>query len=82
MDFPFIGGRIKTDKLTENICRNLNLELALKETSSWTKAWKNIETPLSEVKAVGLMGCYHLDYFTNQIHFAGHYVTIYGYDDE
>jgi hypothetical protein len=27
MDFPFIGGRVKPDVLTENICRNLNLEL-------------------------------------------------------
>lgn len=83
MDFPFIGGRVKTDKLTENICRNLNLKLDVKETSSLKKAWKNIEVPLSEGKAVGLkLDCYHLDYFTNKIHFAGHYATIYGYDDK
>ena len=83
MDFPFIGGRIKTDKLTENICRNLNLKLEVKETSSLNKAWKNIEEPLSNGKAVGLkLDCYHLDYFTNKIHFAGHYATIYGYDDK
>ena len=44
MDFPFIGGRVKTDKLTENICRNLNLKLEVKETSSIKKAWKNIRT--------------------------------------
>jgi len=24
MDFPFIGGRVKTDLLTENLCRNLH----------------------------------------------------------
>lgn len=83
MDFPFIGGRVKTDKLTENICRNLNLKLIIQETSSLKKAWKNIEVPLSEGKAVGLkLDCYHLDYFTNKIHFAGHYVAMYGYDDE
>ncbi len=82
MDFPFIGGRIKTDKLTENICRNLHLKLESKETSSLRKAWQNIEVPLANGKAVGLkLDCYHLDYFTNKIHFAGHYVTIYGYDD-
>ena len=34
MNFPFIGGRIKTDLLTQNIARNLNLELSVKETSS------------------------------------------------
>lgn len=83
MDFPFIGGRVKTDRLTENICRNLNLKLDIKETSSIKKAWKNIETPLNNGKAVGLkLDCYHLDYFTDKIHFAGHYATIYGYDDE
>lgn len=83
MDFPFIGGRVKTDKLTENICRNLNLKLEVKETSSIKKAWKNIEVPLSNGKAVGLkLDCYHLDYFTNKIHFAGHYATIYGYDNK
>ncbi|BFP41706.1 BtrH N-terminal domain-containing protein [Flavobacteriaceae bacterium GF1] len=82
MDFPFIGGRIKTDKLTENICRNLHLKLESKETSSLRKAWQNIKVPLANGKAVGLkLDCYHLDYFTNKIHFAGHYVTIYGYDD-
>ncbi len=83
MDFPFIGGRVKTDVLTENICRNLHLKLEIKETSSLKKAWKNVEEPLSNGKAVGLkLDCYHLDYFTNKIHFAGHYVAMYGYDDE
>lgn len=83
MNFPFIGGRVKTDKLTENICKHLNLKLEVKETSSLKKAWKNIEQPLSEGKAVGVkLDCYHLDYFTNKIHFAGHYATIYGYDKE
>jgi len=83
MNFPFIGGRVKTDKLTENICRNLNLKLNRKETSSLKKAWANIEKPLLENKAVGLkLDCYHLDYFTNKIHFAGHYATMYGFDQE
>ena len=29
MDFPFIGGRVKPDVLTENIARNLNLRACL-----------------------------------------------------
>ena len=83
MDFPFIGGRVKTDVLTENICRNLLLKLEVKETSSINKAWKNIEEELLNGKAVGLkMDCYHLDYFSNKIHFAGHYAAMYGYDEE
>lgn len=83
MDFPFIGGRIKPDVLTENICRNLNLELTVKETSSVKKAWANVKEHIDAGKAVGLkLDCYHLEYFSRKIHFAGHYASIYGYDDK
>lgn len=83
MDFPFLGGRVKPDALTENICRNLNLNLEVKETSSIKKAWKNVEECIDKGKAVGLkLDCYHLDYFTTKIHFAGHYASLYGYDEE
>jgi len=82
MDIPFIGGRIKNDLITENICRNLKLELRIKETSSIKKAWKNVEDALAQNHVVGLkLDCYHLDYFTAKIHFAGHYVAMYGYDN-
>jgi ethanolamine transporter EutH len=37
MNFPFIGGRITPDVLTQNIARNLNLEIEVKETSSSEK---------------------------------------------
>jgi hypothetical protein len=83
MDFPFIGGRVKPDVLTENICRNLNLKLNVKETSSIKRAWENIENPLSTGKAVGIkLDSYYLEYFTSKIHFAGHYVAMYGYDEQ
>jgi len=83
MDFPFIGGRIKPDLLTEKLCKNLNLKLDIKETSSAKKAWANVEENILKGKAVGLkLDCYHLEYFTNKIHFAGHYVAMYGYDEE
>jgi len=82
MDFPFIGGRIKMDLLTENLCRNLNLELEVKETSSIKKAWNNVKPYIDQGKAVGLkLDCYHLEYFSRKIHFAGHYATLYGYDE-
>jgi len=82
MDFPFIGGRVKPDILTENICKNLNLKLEVTETSSVKKAWENISKHIDNGKAVGLkLDCYHLEYFTNKIHFAGHYTAMYGYDD-
>ena len=83
MDFPFIGGRIKQDLLTQNIAKNLNLKLTVNETSSKKKAWEEVKKLLDTGKAVGLkLDCYHLEYFSNPIHFAGHYVAIIGYDDE
>lgn len=83
MDFPFMGGRIKTDLLTRNIARNLNLELVVKETASAPKAWNNVKELLNSGQAVGLkLDCYYLEYFSNPFHFAGHYAAIYGYDDK
>mgnify|MGYP000911143202 FL=1 len=83
MNFPFIGGRIKTDLLTQNLAKNLNLELTVKETSSTQKAWESVKELLDNGKVVGLkLDCYHLEYFSNPFHFAGHYAAIYGYDNE
>ncbi|MFU1856095.1 BtrH N-terminal domain-containing protein [Sphingobacterium sp. NGMCC 1.201703] len=82
MDFPFLGGRIKTDLLTKNLCNHLNLELTVRETSSKAKAWKQVKQLLDAGQIVGLkLDAYYLEYFTNPFHFAGHYVAIYGYDD-
>lgn len=83
MDFPFIGGRVKPDVLTENIARNLNLELSVKETASAQKAWQSVKELVDDGQVVGLkLDCFHLEYFSRPIHFAGHYVALYGYDNE
>lgn len=83
MAFPFIGGRIKPDVLTQNIARNLNLELTVKETSSNQKAWESVKKLLDSGQVVGLkLDCFHLEYFSNPFHFAGHYVAIYDYDKD
>ena len=83
MSFPFIGGRIKPDTLTENIARNLSLELSVKETSSQQKAWDSVKQLVDKGQFVGLkLDCFHLDYFTNPIHFAGHYVALLNYDEQ
>ncbi len=83
MDFPFIGGRIKPDALTQNIATNLNLKLVVEETSSIKKAWMNVKNNIDNNIAVGLkLDCYYLDYYTNKIHFAGHYAAMYGYDEK
>lgn len=82
MSFPFLGGRIKEDELTQNLCRNLGLNLEAKETSSVKTAWQNVKEKVDQEIPVGLkLDCYHLDYFKHKIHFAGHYVAMYGYDE-
>lgn len=83
MNFPFIGGRVKPDALTENIARNLNLELIIKETSSTQKAWDNVKELVDNGQVVGLkLDCFYLEYFSQPFPFSGHYVAIYGYDNE
>jgi hypothetical protein len=82
MDFPFIGGRIKSDLLTQNITRHLNLKLKVQETSSVKKAWENVKEKIDLGIPVGIkLDSYYLDYFTKKFHFAGHYVAMYGYDE-
>lgn len=82
MSFPFIGGRIKPDLLTKNITKNLDLELIVKETSSQKKAWNEVKMLIDQGQSVGLkLDCYHLEYFTKPFHFAGHYASLYGYDN-
>lgn len=83
MDYPFIGGRVKPDELTANLCRNLELELDVRETSSKKKAWTQVREEIDKGNVVGLkLDCYHLEYFGVKHHFAGHYVAMYGYDEK
>jgi hypothetical protein len=83
MEYPFIGGRIKTDQLTVNITKNMNLDLSVQETSSVKKAWEQVAPSIDRETPVGLkLDAYHLEYFSSKIHFAGHYVALYGYDDK
>lgn len=83
MEFPFLGGRCKPDILTENIVKNLNLNIEVSQTTSKAKAWENVKSKIDNGIPVGLkLDSYFLDYFIQKIHFAGHYVSIYGYDNE
>ncbi len=82
MPFPFLGGRIKQGLITENICRNLNLNLTELRTTSKKKAWTNVKEKLDLGIPVGLqLDSYYLDYFKVKVHFAGHYAAITHYDD-
>lgn len=83
MDFPFIGGRVKPDELTANLATRLRLTVKIQETSSVDKAWQNVRNCIEHGIPVGLkLDSYYLDYFTNKVHFAGHYAVLYGIDDE
>ncbi|GFE23227.1 BtrH N-terminal domain-containing protein [Streptomyces libani] len=83
MGFPFLGGRVKPFELTRNLAAALGLELLIGETTSPRKAWQNVAAPLDAGRPVGLqLDSYHLDYFTTKVHFGGHVVAMYGYDDQ
>jgi hypothetical protein len=83
MGFPFLGGRCKQDVLTENIAKSLNVKLRVKETASKAKAWEFVNSNIDNGIPVGLkLDMYYLEYFEGKIHFAGHYVTMYGYDEK
>lgn len=82
MGFPFLGGRVKPFELTKNLATTLGLELLVQETASPRKAWENVAAPIDAGQPVGLqLDSYHLDYFGTKVHFGGHVVAMYGYDD-
>ncbi|MDP9867345.1 MULTISPECIES: BtrH N-terminal domain-containing protein [Streptosporangium] len=82
MDFPFLGGRVKPFDLTRNLATRLGLELLVQETTSPRRAWENVTAPIDAGRPVGLqLDSYHLDYFGSKVHFGGHVVAMYGYDD-
>ncbi|MFE1027052.1 BtrH N-terminal domain-containing protein [Streptomyces sp. NPDC058818] len=82
MSFPFLGGRVKPFELTRSLAAVLGLELRVGETSSPRKAWQNVVAPIDAGRPVGLqLDSYHLDYFSSKVHFGGHVVAMYGYDE-
>lgn len=83
LPLPFVGGRVKPFALTTALCANLGLDCVAVETSSRSKAWASLETSLTAGQPVGLqLDCYHLEYFTKPVHFAGHFVAAYGFDEK
>jgi len=82
LDFPFLGGRTKPTTITRTVAARLGLDLRVEETASPAKAWRNVTAALGAGRPVGLqLDSYHLDYFTTKVHFGGHTVAMYGYDD-
>ena len=82
LNLPFVGGRSKQFELTTVLCDHLDLSLDARETTSKSKAWSTLKDKLDQGIPVGLqLDCYHLEYFSVPFHFAGHFVTAYGYDE-
>ncbi|MFF3128726.1 BtrH N-terminal domain-containing protein [Streptomyces sp. NPDC057908] len=82
MGFPFLGGRVKPLGLTRNLATRLKLDLLVQETASPRRAWENVVAPIDAGHPVGLqLDSYYLDYFGSKVHFGGHVVAMYGYDD-
>lgn len=82
LPLPFVGGRSKPFAVTEALCANLGLTCTSIETASKAKAWTALETPLRAGQPVGLqLDCFHLEYFSRPVHFAGHFVAAHGFDD-
>lgn len=82
MNLPFIGGRAKPFELTRVLCTNMNLEVEERQTTSKKKAWTNVTESIAQGLPVALqLDCYHLEHFYHSFHFAGHFITVYGYDE-
>ncbi|MEV0125862.1 BtrH N-terminal domain-containing protein [Streptomyces sp. NPDC050703] len=82
MACPFLGGRVKPFELTRNLAAGLGLDLVVRETTSARKAWADVVAPIDAGRPVGLqLDSCHLDYFGSKVHFGGHVVAMYGYDD-
>ncbi|TDC96454.1 DUF4872 domain-containing protein [Nonomuraea deserti] len=82
MAFPFLAGRVRPFDLTRNLAARLGLTLLVKETTSPRRAWENVAAPIDAGRPVGLqLDSYHLDYFRSKVHFGGHVVAMYGYDE-
>jgi hypothetical protein len=84
MPMPFLGGRVRPFELTTSLCGRLGLDLSTRETSSRRKAWQNVTSQIDAGRPVGLqLDSYHLPYFSEpRVHFGGHMVAMYGYDEE
>ena len=82
LPLPFVGGRSRPFALTEALCCNLGVACHARESSSKANAWKTLEGALQAGTPVGLqLDCFHLPYFTQPIHFAGHFVAACGLED-
>jgi hypothetical protein len=82
LPLPFVGGRTRPFALTTALCANLGVKCVSTETSSKARSWSSLERSLLDGQPVGLqLDCFHLEYFSKPVHFAGHFVAAYGFDE-
>ena len=80
---PFIAGRTKPEAITRTLAANLGLDVEFRETRSAKRSWSNIASFVDAGRPVAAkIDMHFLDYFDTDDHFAGHYVAVYGYDDQ
>lgn len=80
---PFLGGRRKFEEITQRLAANLGFQVDYKTTTSKKRAWANIASFVDQgIPVAAKLDAYYLDYFTTKIHFAAHYLAVFGYDDE
>jgi hypothetical protein len=59
----------------------MGFEVDERQTTSKKKAWENVTDFIDQGIPVGLqVDCYHLEHFKHSFHFAGHFISVYGYD--
>lgn len=80
---PIIGGRSRPLAITKVAAPALNVKVDFRDTRSLKRAWANVADFVDNGQPVGVqINCRFLDYFTTSIDFAGHFVALYGYDDD
>ncbi|MFX0115378.1 MAG: BtrH N-terminal domain-containing protein [Candidatus Hodarchaeota archaeon] len=82
MPVPFVGGGVKQAQKVETLGRNLGITVERFESTSVKKATTYIKTHIDDTRPLGAqVDMYYLPYFEDyDFHFAGHFVTLVGYD--
>ena len=83
MGAPFVGGRPRPEAITKNLAKHLGFELEYRKTRSKKRAWDNVASFIDAGQPVAVkLNMRYLDYVSSGVDFAGHYVAMYGYDDD
>ena len=83
MPAPFIGGRSRPEEITQTLARNLGFAVEYRQSRSRKTAWENVAASVDAGRPVGVkLNMRYLDYLDSDVDFAGHYVAVYGYDEE